>query len=79
MSTWITTLAGLYLLRWAIGAIRHMSRHTCHRYRLGVVLLGASALCYALLPLYQVIPTWLAAAALLGVSLVLWSSGRPRF
>ena len=78
MTVWIATIAGLYLSWWAINTARHMDRQTCHRQRIGVVLIGASALSAALLPLYRVPPDWLLSALLLGLSVVLASDRRRR-
>jgi hypothetical protein len=75
---WITALAALYPLLWAINSARHMSRGTCHRVRIGTVLIGAAALSAALLPLYRAPPDWLMAAMLGGLSVVLAADRRPR-
>jgi len=72
----ITALSGMYLVFWAINKARRMDRRTCHRVRFGVVLIGASAICAALVPLYQSPPQWLMPVLLCGVSVVLSAERR---
>ena len=72
----VTALAGIYLVYWSVNTARRMDHSTCHRWRVGVVLVGASALCAALLPLYQAPPPWLLPVLLCGVSVVLSAERR---
>ena len=64
------------LAAWAIDAARHMSPDTCHKIRLGVVLIGASAIAQALAPLYGGTPEWLIVTMMCGVALTLWAERR---
>lgn len=74
----LTSLLAVCLMVWAIDKARHMSRETCHVIRVGVVLIGASALATALAPLYGPPPSWLLPAALAGLCAFLMADRRIR-
>lgn len=74
----IRAAASMYLIIWAIEQARHMSSKTCHRIRLGVVLIGASAMGALISPFYAVEPRWLLASVMVGASLLFWADRRRR-
>lgn len=78
--TWTlaTLLVAAYLIVWAIDQARHMSWRTCHRIRLGVVLIGAASMSAAIAPLYHHHPQWLLPAFMAGTALLLWGDRRGR-
>lgn len=76
MMALVTSLLSACLVVWSIEQARHMTRKTCHRIRIGVVLIGASAIASALSPLYGTAPAWVLPAFMAGVSAFLWADRR---
>lgn len=74
----ITLVVSAYLVVWAIDQARHMTWRTCHRIRIGVVLIGAASMGAAVSPLYHRSPQWLLPAFMAGAALLLWADRRRK-
>ncbi len=67
--TWLIACVGAAVAVWAVRQAMRMGPLYCHRRRIGVVLVGAAALCAMLSPLYGPPPLWLYLAACCGLAL----------
>ena len=76
MTAVITSLLSACLVVWAIEQARHMSRCTRHMTRIGVVIIGSSAMAAFLSPLYSAPNAWVLPAFMTGAGMLLWADRR---
>ena len=76
MTAVITSLLSACLVVWAIEQARHMTRRTRHMIRIGVVIIGASAMASFLAPLYSAPNAWVLPAFMAGAGMFMWSDRR---